>query len=910
MGKLAPLCCWWAVLLSWVVARHVAGQPVVSQVDNFLNDKENKVQLLGRHALFLQLAAESTDCGLSNCVDKCSRHSCSPTTKDKFTCIKAPKDVPDCKDPTNSSASCEHLKVDFTGNGFVRVPPQFQNFSNLSPELTRAICAQTNLQFSASSESIITELTFWNYYGSAEGAWRTYPGREADPEKGCIEYDPRKRPWYITAVSVVKDLVVLLDTGQVDSSTFTLSKTVIQELFGTFRPADRVNLVSFDSTRATLLRPASVDVQVNQSQAALLSNFDISSLTNGQQGFSNITSGFELARLVFNSTSELKMIVVLTDGKFVENPVYNDPALQQLVTSLSLEGVVVFFFSLGNDTNKVPDPLTELRQLSCRMNSTVNYVSLVDAQRNPLWAIRPYFDYQAALRFAANSTFWTDTYEDFDGLGRVATVTYPVLNEGILHGVAGIDVIVNTDDAANAIRRRLIDANVASVPLACQLNQVNLSRCTKPVESHDQALCPQTLYRNESPGRTYLKNLCCDNCEFKDPPPRDITTVLLASIIPGPVVLIAVILTYFFLRRRAARTSIRETKEDFARQSISTNQYTYKELKSATQKFHQDNKLGEGGFGEVYQGTLKNGTVVAVKKLSANSKQGAREFLNEVIVISRVQHRNLVELRGCCVEKHHRLLVYEYLENRSLRQSLLGGPKEAMDIDWQTRFNIALGTARGLAYLHFEVTPRIIHRDIKASNVLLDRNLEAKIADFGLAKLFPEEQSHFTTNVAGTLGYVAPEYVTRGILTEKVDVYSFGVVLMEIVTGEVNMKRTPSGSLLFLVDRVRCMYKQSQRVGDDQVLLNLVDSRLDTNFDKDQAIRVFKTSLLCTLDNPDLRPTSPRAILMLLGSELIAEHDLEPVVKLEYSKSLHAAEFGENEVWSDAQTPSVPSSRE
>ena len=120
-----------------------------------------------------------------------------------------------------------------------------------------------------------------------------------------------------------------------------------------------------------------------------------------------------------------QMIVVLTDGKFVENPVYNDPALQQMVTSLSLEGVVVFFFSLGNDTNKVPDPLTELRQLSCRMNSTVNHVSLVDAQRNPLWAIRPYFDYQAALRFAANSTFWTDTYEDFDGLGRVATVTYP-----------------------------------------------------------------------------------------------------------------------------------------------------------------------------------------------------------------------------------------------------------------------------------------------------------------------------------------------------------------------------------------------------------------------------------------------------------------------------------------------------
>lgn len=714
---------------------------------------------------------------------------------------------------------------------------------------------------------------------------------------------------YITAISVVKDLVVLLDTGQVASSTFIHSKTVIQELFGTFRPADRINVVTFDSTHAALLQPTSVVFELDLTPEYLMSTFDISSLTNSQQGFSNITSGFEKARSTFNSTSKLKMIVVLTDGNFVKSAVYNDPALQQMVTSLSLEGVIVFFFSLGNLTNNVPDPLTELRRLSCRMNSTVNYVSLLDAQRNPLWAIRPYFDYQAVLRSTANTTFWTDTYEDFDGLGKIATVTYPVVNEGILHGVAGIDVIVNSDSASNAIQRRVMDANVASVPLACQMNQVNLTRCTKPVESHDQALCPQTLDRNESPRNTYLKNLCCDNCEFKDPPERGITNVLLASIIPGPVVLTAAVLAYFLLKRRADRTSIRETKEDFARQFISTNQYTYKELKSATQKFHQDNKLGEGGFGEVYQGKFKDGAVVAVKKLSANSKQGAREFLNEVIVISRVQHRNLVKLRGCCVEKHHRLLVYEYLENRSLRQTLLGGPKEAMEIDWRTRFNIALGTARGLAYLHSEVTPRIIHRDIKASNVLLDGNLEAKIADFGLAKLFPEEQSHFTTNVAGTLGYVAPEYVTRGILTEKVDVYSFGVVLMEIITGEVNMKRTPSGSLLFLVDRVRCMYKQSQTVGDEQALLNLVDSRLEGNFDKDQALRVFKTALLCTLDNPDLRPTSPRAILLLLGSELIAEDDLEPIVKLEYSKSLHAAEFGENEVWSDIQTPSAPSTR-
>lgn len=171
------------LLVSWIIIKPAAGQLspcgncTFLEVDNFLNDKEHKVELLSRHALFLQLAAESTDCGLSNCVDKCSRHSCSPTTKDKFTCVKAPSDVRECTSSVNSSAPCDHLKVDFTRNGFVRVPPQFQNFSDLSPELTRSICAQTNLQFSASSESISSELTFWNYYGSAEGAWRGYPGR-------------------------------------------------------------------------------------------------------------------------------------------------------------------------------------------------------------------------------------------------------------------------------------------------------------------------------------------------------------------------------------------------------------------------------------------------------------------------------------------------------------------------------------------------------------------------------------------------------------------------------------------------------------------------------------------------------------------------------------------------------------
>ncbi|XP_073388085.1 uncharacterized protein [Physcomitrium patens] len=861
MEKLGLPCCVTLLLVLWIIARPSAGQTPEEQ-ERFLDDKEKKVRLLAQHALFLQLAAESTDCvgraGLSNCVDKCSRHSCLPTLKDHFTCVQAPRNVTDCRSSGNSSGACLHMNVDFTRNGFVRVPPQFRDYSNLSPELTRAICSQSNLQFPASSESIFNELTFWNYFGSAEGAWRTYPGREADPEKGCIEYDPRKRPWYISAISVVKDLVVLLDTGQVNGSTFTNTKTVIHELFGTFRPDDRINLVTFNSTSATLLQSTSVIVKKDEPVNQLYNTFKIPSLLNTPYGFSNITRGFATARTAFNSTSLLKMIVVLTDGNFARSPGFNnDTALQQMVASLSLVNVIVFFFNLG--ANTVPDPLRELRNLSCQMNSTVTYVSPVDAQRNPLWALRPFFDYQATLRQTVNNSFWIEPYEDFDGLGLVATVTNPVMHEGILYGVAGIDVVVKSD-VSNAIKRRVVDGNVGPLPLVCQPTQVNLTKCTKPVGPEDKAICPQSMYLNDPPTEVYLKNLCCNNCVFQGPPQKDITMTLLAAIIPALLVLIIIIFAYFILKRRAARSIIRETKEDFARQSIATNQYSYKELKACTQKFHEDKKLGEGGFGEVYQGKLKDGSLVAVKKLSENSKQGAREFLNEVMVISRVQHRNLVKLRGCCVEGRHRLLVYEFQENRSLRQAILGGPNEAIDVNWETRFNIALGTAR-------------------------------------------EEQSHFTTNVAGTLGYVAPEYGTRGQLTEKVDVFSYGVVLMEIVTGELNRKRTPSGSLLFLVDRVRCMYKMSRTSHDEQVLVNLLDSRLDENFDTKQVLRVLKTALLCTLDTPEARPTTPHIITMLLGSEPIDEDLLLPLVKLEYSKSLHAVDYGLNEEWSGSDEP-------
>nr|XP_016485953.1 PREDICTED: cysteine-rich receptor-like protein kinase 2 [Nicotiana tabacum] len=209
--------------------------------------------------------------------------------------------------------------------------------------------------------------------------------------------------------------------------------------------------------------------------------------------------------------------------------------------------------------------------------------------------------------------------------------------------------------------------------------------------------------------------------------------------------------------------------------------YRLKDLKIATQDFNESNKLGEGGFGDVYKGTLKNGHVVAVKKLAIFSSRAKANFETEVRLISNVHHRNLIRLLGCSNKGADLLLVYEYMANGSLERYLYGD-KRGM-LNWKQRFDIIFGTARGLAYLHEQFHVCIIHRDIKSSNILLDDEFQPKIADFGLVRLLPEDQSHVSTKFAGTLGYTAPEYAIHGHLTEKVNVYSFGVVVLEIISG-------------------------------------------------------------------------------------------------------------------------------
>ncbi|KAG0622545.1 hypothetical protein M758_3G105400 [Ceratodon purpureus] len=330
-----------------------------------------------------------------------------------------------------------------------------------------------------------------------------------------------------------------------------------------------------------------------------------------------------------------------------------------------------------------------------------------------------------------------------------------------------------------------------------------------------------------------------------------ITAAALVSVLAGCFICRLVVL------RRNNKTTLRlEDQLEIQRFQVQPNLFSYAELKAATRSFNPDNKLGEGGYGVVYKGVLSDGTEVAVKTLSAKSSQGRQEFLNEAGLITAVQHRSLVKLKGCCMERDHRILVYEFMENKSLHQTLFG--KEAVPMDWPTRFNIALGTARGLAYLHEESEARIVHRDIKASNILLDRNFNPKIADFGLARLFEDHESHVSTRVAGTLGYVAPEYALLGQLTEKADVFSYGIVLLELASGRFNIRHDMIGEQAYLLE-------WAWRLDSEDNLMFLMDPKLSSSYVEEEVHRVLQVALLCTQAVASTRPSMTRVVAMLLG---------------------------------------------
>ncbi|XP_030468185.1 cysteine-rich receptor-like protein kinase 43 [Syzygium oleosum] len=287
--------------------------------------------------------------------------------------------------------------------------------------------------------------------------------------------------------------------------------------------------------------------------------------------------------------------------------------------------------------------------------------------------------------------------------------------------------------------------------------------------------------------------------------------------------------------------------------------FAFEALVVATKDFHPTHKLGQGGFGPVYKGKLEDGREIAVKKLSHSSNQGKKEFTNEAKLLARVQHRNVVNLLGYCAHGAEKLLVYEYVPNESLDKLLFKSNSKKELLDWKRRYDIIAGIARGLLYLHEDSHNCIIHRDIKASNILLDDKWVPKIADFGMARLFPEGETHVNTRVAGTNGYMAPEYVMHGNLSKAADVYSFGVLILELITGQRNNSFNLDVDAQNMLDWAYKMYKKGRS-------LEIVDPTLASSASADAADQVamcIQIGLLCTQGDPHLRPTMNRVVVLL-----------------------------------------------
>ncbi|KAI9395733.1 hypothetical protein POPTR_004G023550v4 [Populus trichocarpa] len=278
----------------------------------------------------------------------------------------------------------------------------------------------------------------------------------------------------------------------------------------------------------------------------------------------------------------------------------------------------------------------------------------------------------------------------------------------------------------------------------------------------------------------------------------------------------------------------------------------------ATNQYSNENKLGQGGFGPVYKGVMEDGKEIAVKRLSRTSGQGLREFMNEVNLIARLQHRNLVKLLGCCLEKNEKLLVYEYMPNKSLDVFLFDSAMR-VQLDWQRRLSIINGIARGLLYLHEDSRLRIIHRDLKASNILLDYEMNPKISDFGMARIFGGNHSEANTNrIVGTYGYMAPEYAMEGLSSVKSDVFSFGVLMLEIISGKRN-------GGFHLSEEGKSLLNFTWKLWSEGKGLELMDSLLEKSSVATEVLKCIHIGLLCVQEDPVDRPTMSSVVVMLAG---------------------------------------------
>ncbi|XP_010529370.1 PREDICTED: cysteine-rich receptor-like protein kinase 25 [Tarenaya hassleriana] len=336
---------------------------------------------------------------------------------------------------------------------------------------------------------------------------------------------------------------------------------------------------------------------------------------------------------------------------------------------------------------------------------------------------------------------------------------------------------------------------------------------------------------------------------------------VIAIVVPVSVSLLLLIGAYCLLarRRRRSKMQLRSEPEKKDGDDISTAeslQFQFRTIEAATNKFSDSNKLGHGGFGEVFMGRLPSGQEIAVKRLSRGSTQGAREFKNEVVLVAKLQHRNLARLLGYCLEGEEKILIYEFIANKSLDYFLFD-PEKRRYLDWRRRYKIIEGIARGVLYLHRDSRLMIIHRDLKVSNILLDADFNPKISDFGMARIFGIDQTQANTGrIVGTYGYMSPEYAIHGHYSVKSDIYSFGVLILEIISGKKN-------SSFYERDGNADLVSYAWRLWGDNSPLELVDPSMGRDYQTNEVIRCIHIGLLCVQDDLSDRPTMENILIML-----------------------------------------------
>ncbi|KAH1048666.1 hypothetical protein J1N35_039450 [Gossypium stocksii] len=329
--------------------------------------------------------------------------------------------------------------------------------------------------------------------------------------------------------------------------------------------------------------------------------------------------------------------------------------------------------------------------------------------------------------------------------------------------------------------------------------------------------------------------------------------IIVAIVVPIATSILLLLLVCWVLKRRARKKYNTNGYDITTTESL---QYDFATIEAATVKFSDANKLGEGGFGEVYKGIISNQQEIAVKRLSRGSGQGTEEFKNEAVLVAKLQHRNLVRLLGFCLEREEKILVYEYVPNKSLDYFVFDPAKQGQ-LDWLRRYKIIEGIARGILYLHEDSRLRIIHRDLKASNILLDGDMNPKISDFGMARIFGVDQTRGTTRrVVGTYGYMSPEYAMQGQFSVKSDAYSFGVLVLEIISGQRN-------SNFYETEGAQNLISYAWKLWKDGRSLELLDPVLRDNYSRNQVIRCIQLGLLCVQEDPADRPTMATVVLLL-----------------------------------------------